>query len=161
MFGYFVIAAILAKAIRRAGLGENLAGFAENPHVVSVVVLGVFGGAYVAEIVRAAVESVDKGQGEAARAQGMTRGQVYRLVVFPQALRRMLPPLAGQFVSLIKDSSLLMFVPGVIEITRRTSLIRSRTDLDYEPLLIAMVLYFILCFTLSRVARRLELRLQA
>ena len=155
MFGYFVVAAIFARMIPPA------ADVIQNPYVVGCVVLGVFSGAYVAEIVRAAVESIDKGQTEAALAQGMSRAQVYRLVVFPQALRRMLPPLAGQFVSLIKDSSLLMLIPGVIELTRRTSLIRARTYKDNEPLIIALVLYFILCFTLSRLARRLELRLAA
>lgn len=161
MFGYFVGAAILAEVVRGAGGGESLAGFIENPHVVGVAVLGIFAGAYVAEIVRAAVESIDKGQTEAALSQGMTRTQAYRLVVFPQALRRMLPPLAGQFVSLIKDSSLLMLIPGVIELTRQTSLIRARTYLDNEPLLIALGLYFLLCFTLSRLARHLELRMAA
>lgn len=161
MFGYFVVSNILAGLVLRAGGPESLAGFIENHYVVGVVVLGTFAGAYVAEIVRASVESIDKGQTEAALAQGMSRAQVYRLVVFPQAARRMMPPLAGQFVSLIKDSSLLMFIPGIIELTRRTSLIRARTYLDNEPLLIVLTLYFILCFTLSRVARRLELRMAA
>lgn len=161
MFGYFVVANIFARLVVRAGGPTALAGFIENHYVVGVTVLGTFAGAYVAEIVRASVESIDKGQTEAALAQGMSRAQVYRLVVFPQAVRRMLPPLAGQFVSLIKDSSLLMFIPEIVELTRQTSLIRARTYLDNEPLLIVLTLYFVLCFTLSRVARRLELRLTA
>ncbi|MDA1193728.1 MAG: amino acid ABC transporter permease [Planctomycetota bacterium] len=161
IFAYFVGAVIFANLLAQAGAPDGLIALVENPHVVGVVALGIFAGAYVAEIVRAAVESVDRGQTEAAMSQGLTRAQVQRLVVFPQALRRMLPPLAGQFASLVKDSSLLMLIPGVVEISMRTSLIRSRTYLDNEPLLIALGLYFILCFGLSRLARRLELRLAA
>ena len=170
LFGYFVVAVILRDVLQRVATSltgrfgrafDALADAVENPYAVGVLVLGTFAGAYVAEIVRAAVQSIDKGQTEAALAQGMSRGQAYRLVVFPQAIRRMLPPLAGQFVSLIKDSSLLMLIPGVVELTRQTSLVRARTYLDYEPLFIALVLYFVLCFALSRVARTLELRLAA
>lgn len=159
MFAYFVVAVIVADLLTGAGAPAGIVSMAENPHAVGVVALGFFAGAYVAEIVRASVESIPRGQSEAALAQGMTQRQVYRFVVFPQAMRRMLPPLAGQFASLIKDSSLLMLIPGVIEISMRTSLIRSRTYMDNEPLLISLTLYLVLCFALSRLSRRLELRL--
>ncbi len=160
LFGYFVVFAIVSDVGTDLG-GEGFGAFLEHRYVVSVLVLAVFSGAYVAEIVRAAVESIDKGQSEAALAQGMSKRQVYRLVIFPQALRRMIPPLAGQFVNLVKDSSLLLLIPGVFEIMRTTSFVRARTYKDYEPLLIMMALYFALCFALSRLARRLELRLAA
>jgi polar amino acid transport system permease protein len=161
LFAYFVVAAVIEALLLKAGMPQGVVAFAGNTRVVGIVTLGVFAGAYVAEIVRAAVESIDRGQTEAALSQGMSQRQAYRHVVFPQALRRMLPPLAGQFISLIKDSSLLMILPGVIELTQRMSLIRSRTYRDNEPLLIALTLYFVLCFGLSLVSRRLETRLAA
>lgn len=159
LLGYFCFAELAANILKGAGAATALVAFVQDPYVVGVVVLSIFTGAYVTEIVRAAVESIDRGQTEAARAQGMTQAQVYRHVVFPQALRRMTPPLAGQFVSLVKDSSLLMLIPGVVELARSSSLIRSRTYKDYEVLLPLGLAYFIICFSLSRLARRLELRL--
>ncbi len=161
MFAYYVVAAIVQGLLTKVGLSPATVELVGDARLVGVVTLGIFAGAYVAEIVRAAVESIDRGQTEAALAQGMSQRQVYRYVVFPQALRRMLPPLAGQFISLIKDSSLLMILPGVVELTQRLSLIRSRTYRDNEPLLIALTLYFVLCYGLSLVSRRLELRLSA
>src|SRR5205807_713549 len=95
----------------------NSLGVDEHPFLVGTATLGLFAGAYVSEIVRAAVQSVDSGQTEAALSQGMTRGQALRLVVIPQALRRMLPPMAGEFVSLVKDSSLLSVI-GVVELSK-------------------------------------------
>src|SRR5262245_4378992 len=92
---------------------------ADEPLLFGVLTLGLFAGAYVTEIVRSAVQSVDPGQTEAALSQGMSRWQVLRLVLLPQAFRRMLPPLTGEFVSLVKDSSLLSVV-GVLEITKRS-----------------------------------------
>ena len=95
-------------------------GLDGDPTLVGVFTLGLFAGAYVTEIVRSAVESIDRGQTEAALSQGMTRGQVLRHVLLPQAFRRMLPPMTGEFVSLVKDSSLLSVV-GVLEISKRAS----------------------------------------
>lgn len=158
LFAYFVVFAILGDMGGAVG-GETLKAWIEHKYVVGVLVLAVFSGAYVAEIVRAAVESVDKGQTEAALSQGMSKRQVYRLVVFPQALRRMLPPLAGQFVNLVKDSSLLLLIPGIVELMRQSVLVRVESYRDYETMLIMMVLYFVLCFALSQLARRLELRM--
>ncbi|MDJ0522625.1 MAG: amino acid ABC transporter permease [Planctomycetota bacterium] len=159
LLGYFCFAELAGNILESAGVSAVLVEFVQDPYVVGVGVLSVFTGAYVTEIVRAAVESIDRGQTEAALSQGMTQAQVYRHVVFPQALRRMTPPLAGQFVSLVKDSSLLMLIPGVVELARSSSLIRSRTYKDYEVLLPLGLAYFVICFSLSRLARRLELRL--
>jgi polar amino acid transport system permease protein len=122
--------------------------------LVGTLTLGCFAGAYVSEIVRAAVQSVDGAQVEAALSQGMTGGQVMRYVVLPQALRRMLPALAGEFVSLVKDSSLLSVI-GVFELSKRAAADTHRTYEVYLPL---AVLYLAITFPLSRWVRRLELR---
>ncbi len=156
---YFCFAKLGANVLQEIGAPASLIRMAQDPYLVGIATLSVFTGAYVTEIVRAAVESVDRGQTEAALSQGMTQRQVYRHVIFPQALRRMTPPLAGQFVSLVKDSSLLMLIPGVVELARAASLIRSSTYQDFEVLLPLVAAYFVICFTLSRLARRLELRM--
>jgi len=135
-------------------------GLDGDPTLVGIFTLGLFAGAYVTEIVRSAVESIDRGQTEAALSQGMTRGQVLRHVLLPQAFRRMLPPLTGEFVSLVKDSSLLSVV-GVLEISKRASEARADTYRTYEIYVPLAILYLAITFPLSRLARRLELRLAA
>jgi polar amino acid transport system permease protein len=129
----------------------------DEPLTTGVLTLGLFAGAYVTEIVRGAVQSIDPGQTEAALAQGMTRWQVLRHVLLPQAARRMLPPLAGEFVSLVKDSSLLSAV-GVLEITKRAREFQAETYRTFEIFLPLAVTYLAITFPLSRLARRLELR---
>lgn len=129
----------------------------DEPLTTGVLTLGLFAGAYVTEIVRGAVQSIDPGQAEAALAQGMTRWQVLRHVLLPQAARRMLPPLAGEFVSLVKDSSLLSAV-GVLEITKRAREFQAETYRTFEVFLPLAVTYLAITFPLSRLARRLELR---
>ena len=125
--------------------------------LVGTVTLGVFAGAYVTEVVRAAVQSVDVAQTEAALSQGMTRRQTMRHVVLPQALRRMLPSLAGEFVSLVKDSSLLSAI-GVLELSKRAMEAQADTYRTYEVYLPLAALYLAITFPLSRWVRRLELR---
>ncbi len=132
----------------------------DDPSVVGILTLGTFAGAYVTEIVRSAVESIDPGQTEAALSQGMTRGQVLRHVLLPQAMRRMLPPMTGEFVSLVKDSSLLSVI-GVLEITKRANEAQSVTLRTFEIYLPVALLYLAITFPLSRLARRLERRLQS
>jgi polar amino acid transport system permease protein len=160
LLAYYCVAPILGNILTGAGAPAFLVAWTNEPYLIGVVTLGIFGGAYVTEIVRAAVQSIDPGQTEAALSQGMTRWQVYRHVIFPQAVKRMIPPLTGQFVNLIKDSSLLMLMPGVYELAKRASVTRSSTYKDYEVLIPLALLYFALCYPLSRLARRLELRLQ-
>lgn len=132
----------------------------DEPFAVGTVTLGVFAGAYVTEIVRAAIESIDSGQTEAALSQGMTRGQVMRHVILPQALRRMLPPMTGEFVSLVKDSSLLS-VLAIVEVTKTANDARAETYRTYEVYIPLAILYLAITFPLSRLARRLETRLAA
>ncbi|RKE97562.1 amino acid ABC transporter permease [Sulfitobacter guttiformis] len=126
------------------------------PSLVSgVLVLGLFQAAFVGEIVRAGIQSIPKGQIEAARAIGMSRFQEMRYVVMPQALRKVVPPMANQFISLIKDSSIISLI-SVQELTYKTVELVASTRLIFEAWLTTAAFYFILCFGLSLLFRRLE-----
>ena len=122
-----------------------------------LLILSCFSGAYIAEIVRAGIESVGRSQLESAQAIGLTRPQIYRHVIFPQALRQTLPPLAGQFASLIKDSSLL-YVIGIPEFTANANAVNAMTFSPFECYLPLAVGYLILTLPISLWTRRLEQR---
>ncbi|MFZ0711185.1 MAG: amino acid ABC transporter permease [Terrimicrobiaceae bacterium] len=116
--------------------------------LVGVVVLSLFAGAYIAEIIRAGIESVGASQRESARAIGLTTAQTYQYVIFPQALRQALPPLAGQFASLVKDSSLLSTI-GLAEFTYTAQQVNSATYSTLESYLPLAVGYLILTIPIS------------
>ena len=124
-----------------------------------IVVLTLNAGAYMAEIVRAGIESVDSGQVEAARSLGLPYGKTMTKVILPQAIRTMLPSIINQFIITIKDTSLLSAV-GVAELTNNAKTISSMWS-SQTLLLYAFtgLFYFVICFTLSRVARLLEKRM--
>ena len=125
-----------------------------------VAALAVFTGAYVAEIVRAGIEAVPRGQMEAARSLGMTYAQAMRWVILPQALRRTLPPLAGQFINLVKDSSLVSII-AITDLTKAGREIVSSTFAPFEVWFTVALMYLALTGTLSLLVRRLERRLAA
>ncbi|MDQ7835098.1 MAG: amino acid ABC transporter permease [Humidesulfovibrio sp.] len=116
----------------------------------------VFTGAYVAEIVRAGVIALPKGQMEAARCSGLTRGQAMRYVILPQALRNMIPSFVNQFVSLTKDTS-LAYIIGVNELTKAATQINNREVVAPAEIFLAIaVLYFLICWVLTAFSRRME-----
>lgn len=123
-----------------------------------VVALSVFTGAYVAEIVRAGIEAVPRGQMEAARSLGMSKVQAMRHVILPQALKKTLPPLAGQFINLIKDSSLVS-VMALTDLTKAGREVVSSTFAPFEVWFTVAALYLVLTGLLSWLVRRLELRM--
>jgi polar amino acid transport system permease protein len=125
--------------------------------LVGVLALSLFSGAYIAEIVRSGIESVGQSQRESARAIGLTRTQTYGYVIFPQAIRHILPPLAGQFASLIKDSSLL-FVIGLPEVTYTAQQINSATYSTLESFLPLALAYLILTLPIALASNLLETR---
>jgi polar amino acid transport system permease protein len=132
--------------------------FSLSPMVASVFALSFFSGAYITEINRAGIQSIHKGQREAAFSLGMTEGQSMFLVVLPQAVRRILPPLAGQFITLIKDSSLISVI-AVSDLTYVAKNIVTNTFRAFEVWLAIAVFYFVLSFALSWSVRSLEYRL--
>ncbi len=131
----------------------------ENAVVIGTFTLAAFSGAYITEIVRAGIESVERGQAEAALSTGLTRSQALRYVVFPQAVRRIIPPITGQFVSLIKDSSLLSVI-SVRELTKSSEVINATTYKTFEAYLPLAFLYLLLTFPLSHLTQRLERKLK-
>ncbi len=110
----------------------------------AVVALGINAGAYIAEIIRAAIESIDKGQMEAARSLGMSHGLAMRRVIIPQTYRRLLPPLGNEFISMLKDTSLIAFIGGE-ELTRAGQHIISDSFRPWPVYLTVAAIY--LCMT--------------
>lgn len=125
-----------------------------------VLALSFFAGAYVAEIIRAGIQSIHKGQMEAARSLGMNYYLAMRYIILPQAFKRILPPLAGQFISLIKDSSLVGVI-ALVELTRAGREIGTSTFNYFEVFFTVAALYLILTFTLSMLVQFLERRFAA
>jgi polar amino acid transport system permease protein len=115
--------------------------------------------AYITEIVRAGIQSIEQGQWEAAHALGLSRRQQLRYVVLPQALQRILPPLAGQLISTIKDSAIVSVI-SISELTFQGLELMSATYLTFEIWITITALYFILTFTFSMGVRRLERSIQ-
>ncbi len=127
----------------------------ENRFVAGTLTLALFAGAYITEIIRAGIDSVGASQWETARSIGLTPAQTYRLVVAPQALRQILPPLAGQFVSLVKDSSLLSVI-GIGEFAQNAQQFNALTYATLEGYLPLAAGYLVLTLPISLWARRLE-----
>lgn len=125
-----------------------------------VAALAVFTGAYVAEIIRAGIEAVPRGQMEAARSLGMSYAQAMRHVILPQALRKTLPPLAGQFINLIKDSSLVSII-AITDLSKAGREVVSSTFSPFEVWFTVALMYLALTGSLSILVRRLERRLAA
>ena len=126
-----------------------------GPLVAGVLALTVNAGAYITEIFRAGIQSIDRGQMEAARSLGLTYAQAMRYVILPQALRRMLPPLANEFITLMKDSSLLSAI-SVAELAYVQSTISGRYSIYEAPLYTVALIYLILSMGLSWIFARLE-----
>lgn len=127
----------------------------QNRYIAGIAILSIFSGAYIAEMIRAGIGSVGKSQLESARAIGLTRWQTYRHVIFPQAIRHILPPLAGQSASIIKDSSLLSIL-GIGEFTLAAQQVNSATYSTLESFLPLAFGYLALTLPVSLLARRLE-----
>jgi polar amino acid transport system permease protein len=123
--------------------------------IVGLVCLAAFTGAYVTEIVRAGIESVPRSQIEAGQSLGLTRLQIMRDVVLPQAMRNVVPPMASQFIQMIKDSSLVSVV-SVQELTFVAQDIQTSALRVFEILLFVAGLYFVICWTLSLIFARFE-----
>ena len=127
--------------------------------VSGVVALAVYEGAYITEIIRAGIQSIDPGQWEASAGLGLTRTQQLRHIIFPQALRRVMPPLAGQFISTIKDSAIVSVI-SIQELTFQGMELMAATFFTFEVWLTILAIYFVLCLTCSLLVERFELKLK-
>jgi polar amino acid transport system permease protein len=126
-------------------------------NVAGVGALALFAGAYVAEIVRAGIQSISRGQMEAARSLGMTMPQAMIDIILPQALKRILPPLSGQFISLIKDSSLVSVI-AITDLTKSGREIITSTFATFEVWLVVAAMYLIITSVLSQLVFYMERR---
>jgi polar amino acid transport system permease protein len=148
---YFVLGTLINTILSKNGIAQV------SPLWFGVAALAFFAGAYITEIVRSGIQSIHRGQIEASRSLGMTYVQSMRCVILPQAMRRILPPLAGQFISLIKDSSLLGII-AVRELTKATREVITTSLQPFELFFTCAVLYLILTFSLSMFVQYLERR---
>lgn len=140
------------------GLPQIL-GFKLPMFLAAVASLGINSGGYVAEIVRAGIQSIDKGQMEAAQSLGMSYVQAMRYIILPQAFKRIIPPLGNEFITLLKNSSLLTAI-GYSELTRRGQIIASVTYKPFEPLITVAVFYLIMTTSFSKILNIIERRLR-
>ncbi|WP_128101770.1 ABC transporter substrate-binding protein/permease [Paenibacillus sp. DCT19] len=125
-----------------------------------VITLSINSGAYLAEIFRAGVQGVDRGQLEAARSLGMGRGAAMRYIILPQAFKAVLPAIGNEFVTIIKESSIISVI-GMVDIMYQASVVKNITYQGMNPFLIAAAIYFVMTFILSKLLGRLERKLNA
>ena len=128
-----------------------------DPFVAAIAACSINSSAYVAEIFRAGIQSIDTGQMEAGRSLGMSWMQTMRYIIVPQAARRVIPPLGNEFIALLKDSSLVSVI-GFEELTRRGQLIIARTYASLEIWLCVAIIYLVMTVSISRFIAWLERR---
>lgn len=170
IFYYFVSDQILPLLgiedfYRSAGpaLQKKLAFFSARPELISpflsgVLTIGLFQGAYITEIVRAGIQSIDIGQWEASSAQGLSKFQQMRHIIMPQATRIMLPPLANEFINTIKYSSIVSII-SIQELTFQGMQVMASTQATIEIWITITAMYLVLCLCLSLLVSKLETRL--
>lgn len=126
-------------------------------YTAAILALSINSGAYVGEIVRSGIQSIDKGQWEASSSLGLSGAQTMGLIILPQAFRRILPPLGNEFIALLKDSSLVSII-ALEELVRKGQIIIGRTFRPFEVWLAVAVIYFVMTFAVSRLVSVVEKR---
>ena len=129
-----------------------------NIVLVGVLAFGINSGAYVAEIIRAGINSVPVGQMEAGLSLGLTYSQTMRHIILPQAVKNILPALCNEFITLIKETSVGAYV-GIVELTKASDIIASRTYDYFFPLFIIAIIYLVLTLGLTKLVGILERKL--
>jgi glutamine transport system permease protein len=141
-----------------AVVGNYVPGFHIDPFVSAIIALSINSGAYVSEIVRAGIQSIDKGQMEAGRSLGMTYGQTMRHIILPQAFRRIVPPLGNEFIALLKDSS-LVFAIGYSELMTRGKILMTKYFMFFETWVSVAVVFLCMTLLVSRLVTFVERRM--
>ena len=129
-----------------------------NIILVGIIAFGINSGAYVSEIIRSGIKSIDKGQMEAGLSLGLKYKQVMKLIILPEAFRNILPSLGNEFITLLKETSVGAYI-GIIELTKSGDIIASRTYDYFFPLIIVALVYLILTLSLSKMVNVMERRL--
>lgn len=127
---------------------------------LGIIAISLNSAAYVGEIIRAGIQSIDKGQMEAARSLGMSHSMTMINIIIPQAFKNILPALGNEFIVLIKESAIVSVV-GIHDLMYNADTVRGNTYLPFEPLIIAALIYFVITFTLSKLMGLVERRLRA
>lgn len=133
--------------------GVNLDGF-----VAALIAVSLNSAAYVAEIIRSGIQSIDKGQTEASRSLGLTSGQTMRHIIMPQAVKNILPAMGNEFVTLIKETSVASTI-GVADLMYASKIVQSNSFQPFTPLVIVAAIYFVFTFSLSQLIGVFERKL--
>ena len=134
-------------------------GVRVEPFVAAVAACSINSGAYVAEIFRAGIQSIDKGQMEAGRSLGLSSGQTMKLIIMPQAFKNVLPALINEMIVLLKETAIIGYI-GTIDITKAATLVQSRTYSAFVPLISAAIFYLVLVMLLTYFMGKVERRLR-
>ena len=127
--------------------------------IIGVIACGLNSAAYVSEIIRSGILSVDKGQTEAGRSLGLTNWETMKLIIFPQALKTALPAMCNEFITLIKETSILAYI-ALTELTKAGDYIRSKTYSAFTPYIVSGLLYLLVTGVLTKLLGKLERRLR-
>ena len=139
---------VVCKAI--TGSAVNI-----DPYAIGIIAMGINSGAYSCELIRSAIMAVDRGQWEAAQALGLSYTGMMRHIILPQAFKRIIPPLVSEFITLIKDSSLLSTI-GVVELLQSAKVLGANNYDFATPLMVASVFYLVMTLTISFFSKKLE-----
>lgn len=129
-----------------------------NGIATAIIAFGINSGAYMAELIRSGINAVDKGQMEAARSLGLSKGQAMARIIFPQAVKNILPAIGNECIALLKETSVAGYVT-VVDLTRAANLIRTNTNDAVNPLILLALVYLILVVVMTRLLGILERRL--
>lgn len=137
----------------------QLTGYDIPPFLAAILAFGLNSGAYISEIIRAGIQSVDKGQQEAAEALAIPYKLTMKDIILPQAFKNILPSLLNEFIDLTKESSLVSII-GVLDLMRRAQVVSANTYTSFEPLITAGIVYYIMVMGLTQLGKVLERRLR-
>lgn len=132
--------------------------FRMNYFLIGVVAMSINSGAYTTELIRSGINGVDKGQWEACETLGLSRWQTMRLVILPQAFKRIVPPLISEFITLIKDSSLVSII-GLVELLNSAKVLGNQYYEFMSPYCLAGIYYLVMTLTISYIAKKIERKL--
>ena len=132
--------------------------FRMNYFLIGVVAMSINSGAYTTELIRSGINGIDKGQWEACETLGLSRWQTMRLVILPQAFKRIVPPLISEFITLIKDSSLVSII-GIVELLNSAKVLGNQYYEFMSPYCLAGVYYLVMTLTISYIAKKIERKL--
>lgn len=130
-----------------------------NITLVGIIAFGINSGAYVSEIIRSGINSIDKGQLEAGLSLGLNYHKTMKLIILPQAIKNILPALGNEFITLLKETSVGAYI-GILELTKASDIISSRTYDYFFPLIIVAIIYLIMTLGLSKLVNLMERRLK-